>query len=86
MNTMPVIDEQLIEKTLAESRNPSKSRIDEVLAKAAGAKGLLPGEIATLIATEDPEQLEKIFTTAKAVKEHIYGRRLVLFAPLYISN
>ncbi len=84
--SMPVIDEQLIEKTIGESRNPSMARIDEILARAAEAKGLLPAEIATLIATEDPEHIEKIFTTAKAVKEHIYGRRLVLFAPLYVSN
>jgi 2-iminoacetate synthase len=83
---MPTIDEQLITKTLGESLNPSGSRIDEVLAKASEGKGLLPDEIASLIAVEDRDHLDRLFTTAKAVKEHIYGRRLVLFAPLYIAN
>jgi 2-iminoacetate synthase len=89
MNTnlsTPVIDEQLIDKTIAERANPSNTRIEEVLAKAAKGKGLLPDEVATLTALETPEHLDRLFSTAKAVKEQIYGKRLVLFAPLYVSN
>ena len=84
--SMPIINEQTVETTLARSASTSKARLDEVLAKAAECKGLEPDEIASLAAIEDPDPLARLFTTAKAVKEHIYGRRLVLFAPLYISN
>jgi 2-iminoacetate synthase len=43
-------------------------------------------EVACLSYVENPELLSKIFSTAKQIKEEIYGSRLVLFAPLYISN
>jgi 2-iminoacetate synthase len=49
-------------------------------------QGLSFDETATLIALEDPELTEELFATARAVKEEIYGSRLVMFAPLYISN
>ena len=43
-------------------------------------------EVACLSFVESPELLAEIFSTAKQIKEEIYGSRLVLFAPLYISN
>ncbi len=48
--------------------------------------GLDADEVAVLMQLSDPELLGEMFDTAKAVKERIYGKRLVLFAPLYISN
>jgi 2-iminoacetate synthase len=57
-----------------------------VLAKAREANGLSTAEVATLLDVREPELLDELFSSARAVKEHIYGRRLVLFAPLYISN
>ena len=43
-------------------------------------------EIAALSTISDPELLGELFAAAREVKETIYGKRLVLFAPLYISN
>jgi 2-iminoacetate synthase len=42
--------------------------------------------VAALTTISDPELLAELFATARAIKEDIYGKRLVLFAPLYVSN
>ncbi|KPJ67570.1 MAG: [FeFe] hydrogenase H-cluster radical SAM maturase HydG [Coxiella sp. DG_40] len=60
--------------------------IREILAKASEAKGLNLEEVAALTTITNPELIEELFTTAKHIKQQIYGKRLVLFAPLYISN
>jgi 2-iminoacetate synthase len=62
------------------------SRVREVLAKASAMKGLDPEDIACLATVSDPDLIHELFDTAKRVKEGIYGKRLVIFAPLYISN
>ena len=49
-------------------------------------QGLDAAEVAALMAVEDPGLIEEIFAAARYVKEEIYGSRLVLFAPLYVSN
>ena len=61
-------------------------RIREILQKARELKGLNQAEVAALCQITAPEQIEELFATAREVKERIYGRRMVLFAPLYISN
>ena len=61
-------------------------RVREILAKAREIKGLDAGEVASLISVTAPELLAELFATARTVKESIYGPRIVLFAPLYISN
>jgi 2-iminoacetate synthase len=61
-------------------------RVREVLAKARELKGLNSDEVAALCAIATPELADELFATAREVKEAIYGRRMVLFAPLYISN
>lgn len=61
-------------------------RIREVLHKARELKGLDMADVAALCHIAAPEQLEELFATARSVKEQIYGHRMVLFAPLYISN
>ena len=43
-------------------------------------------ESAALLSVNEPEDIQKIFAAASFVKDAIYGRRVVLFAPLYISN
>ena len=48
-------------------------------------KGLTLQELAVLI-NADPEHTQEMFKTAGHIKKEIYGERLVLFAPLYISN
>ncbi len=49
-------------------------------------EGLDADDVATLMAIDDPELLEEMYAAARHVKDEIYGHRLVLFAPLYISN
>ncbi|MEN8117840.1 MAG: [FeFe] hydrogenase H-cluster radical SAM maturase HydG [Bacteroidota bacterium] len=80
------INEQKIWEALENNKNPEASRIKEVLAKATGMKGLNLTDVAVLTRISDPEMLAELFNTANKVKETIYGKRLVIFAPLYISN
>ena len=80
------INEQKIWDILETNKNADFSRINEVLSKAREMKGLNLEEVAVLTGISDPEMLAELFNTANEVKETIYGKRLVLFAPLYISN
>ncbi|OPY78447.1 MAG: 2-iminoacetate synthase [Syntrophorhabdus sp. PtaU1.Bin153] len=80
------IDDQQITRALKEARNAPEPRIRAIVAKAREGHGLTPYETAILLQTEDKNILRLMFDTAHEVKEKIYGKRLVLFAPLYISN
>jgi 2-iminoacetate synthase len=80
------IDEKKIEGILASGLRPEPARVRELLAKARESNGLSMEDIACLSFVDQPELLDEIFKTAKELKEEIYGSRLVLFAPLYISN
>lgn len=80
------IDEQEIEEVLARGQNHDPSHVYQALAKARELHGLDMDDMAALMAVDDPELLEEVFAAARWVKEEIYGNRLVLFAPLYISN
>lgn len=82
-NVNPYIDEDKIWSLLDESK---KLSIDEIIEKSLKARGLTLEESAALLNIEDNETLDKLFATAKKVKELIYGTRIVLFAPLYLSN
>lgn len=86
MDKSEFIDEAAIERTLQTALNKDKSAVREVLAKARQLRGLDGEEMAVLMTISDPELLGELFDAARFVKETIYGRRLVLFAPLYISN
>jgi 2-iminoacetate synthase len=77
---------QEIEGILAQSVSPAPARVRELLVKAREKRGLSMEDVACLSHVESPELLSEIFSTAKQIKEEIYGSRLVLFAPLYISN
>lgn len=65
---------------------PDSGRVREILAKSRRLERLSMEETAALLAVTDADLLHEIFESARAVKEDIYGSRLVLFAPLYISN
>ena len=80
------INEQKVWDALENNQNPDPSRIREVLARATEMKGLTLDEVAVLTSIQEPEMLEELYNTANQVKDTIYGKRLVLFAPLYISN
>jgi len=81
-----IIVESKISETLDATVDPSAHHVREILAKAKEMKGLDPLDVAVLAGVSDPELISEMFHTARWVKETIYGRRLVLFAPLYISN
>jgi 2-iminoacetate synthase len=79
------IDEPVIFKTL-EQATTDAAAVREVLANARQLNGLEAADVAVLMGVSDPELLGELFAAAQHVKDTIYGRRLVLFAPLYVSN
>ncbi len=80
------IDEEAIWRCLEAGGRRPAAEVRAVLAKARAARGLEAEEVACLAAVSDPELLGELFDSARQVKDTIYGTRLVLFAPLYISN
>ena len=60
--------------------------VDSILEKARKAKGLTHREASVLLACEDEEKTKEIFELAQKIKQDFYGNRIVLFAPLYLSN
>ena len=82
------INDQEIRDTLAyaEEHKSDVPLLMSILDKAAQFKGLTHREAAVLLACDVKEVNDRIFETAIKVKEHIYGSRIVLFAPLYLSN
>ena len=63
-----------------------KTLIEKILEKAAKYEGLDFKEAMVLLECEDPETVNRMFALAKEIKEHFYGNRIVMFAPLYLSN
>ena len=84
--TQTFINEQEINDILQKYSHPSSEQVRDVLAKAAEMKGLNLQDVAVLTSIENPAQLRELFETANHIKDTIYGKRLVVFAPLYISN
>ncbi|MGN0565940.1 MAG: [FeFe] hydrogenase H-cluster radical SAM maturase HydG [Candidatus Limousia pullorum] len=70
----------------AEENKHNAELIDQILAKAALRKGLSHREAAVLLECDIPEKNELIFALAKEIKQEFYGNRIVMFAPLYLSN
>ena len=60
--------------------------IDSILAKAETCKGLSHREAAVLLECDLPDKVQAMFALAKKIKERFYGNRIVMFAPLYLSN
>lgn len=82
------INREEIEDTLAwaEAHKSDRELIEPLLEKAKLAKGLTHREAALLLLCDLPDCNERIMHIAREVKEKIYGSRIVLFAPLYLSN
>ncbi len=90
------IDNQEILDTLAyaEANKNNFELIEELLEKARPVKtaegcvckGLTHREASVLLACEEPKYIEKMFEVAQEIKDAFYGNRIVLFAPLYLSN
>ncbi|HAH22780.1 MAG TPA: [FeFe] hydrogenase H-cluster radical SAM maturase HydG, partial [Prolixibacteraceae bacterium] len=88
MNThhSPFINEEEIFRILEQNIKPDPAKVRDVLSKAKEMKGLDLEDVAVLTNISDSMQLFELFETANHIKEKIYGKRLVIFAPLYISN
>ena len=82
------INEEEIRATMAyaSSHKNDASLIAEILAKAGLGKCLSHREAAVLLECETHEHWNKIFALAREIKQKIYGNRIVMFAPLYLSN
>lgn len=80
------IDEAAIGRILKSNSRADPVRIQAILDKALLMKGLDLEDVAALSSISDPDLLGQLFAAAKRVKDEIYGKRLVIFAPLYISN
>ncbi len=72
--------------SLIEQKEPSTQEVDEILNRAIKLKGLGLHDVAKLLNIKEKVNISKVMQAAKKVKEIIYGKRLVLFAPLYIAN
>ena len=82
---VPFISGKEIESML-ENAKPDKSRVREIIAKSLAKNRLTMQETAILVNATDPELVEEIKAGARKLKEQVYGKRIVLFAPLYVGN
>ena len=90
------INHEEILETLAyaDLHKNDEALIDSILEKARPQKtgngchcaGLTHREASVLLACENPEKIKKMFLLAEEIKQAFYGNRIVLFAPLYLSN
>ena len=80
-------DEEILESLAfaAENKN-NRELIETILKKAEDMKGISHREAAVLLECELPDITERIYTLAKQIKDRFYGNRIVMFAPLYLSN
>lgn len=82
------ISHEEITETLeyAASNKNNRELIRSLIEKARTCKGLNHREAGVLLECDDPELLEEIFGLAREIKQKFYGNRIVMFAPLYLSN
>lgn len=73
-------------ETILQNARPDSARLKEILEKASLAKGLSLDEAAVLLSVKDNVLLHEIYHAANLVKEKVFGKRVVVFAPLYLSN
>lgn len=81
-----IIYEDYIHELLEMTKNPSREEVDRVLERAKNCIALSHKDIATLLQVDDKEVMEEVFKIAGQVKRKIYGNRIVIFAPLYLSS
>ncbi|MGP1585200.1 MAG: [FeFe] hydrogenase H-cluster radical SAM maturase HydG [Schwartzia sp. (in: firmicutes)] len=72
--------------TYAAENKSNRVLIEQLLARAEDCKGLTHREAAVLLECDQPDLNEKMLHLARKIKEELYGQRIVLFAPLYLSN
>ena len=82
------IDHEEIKATLAyaEENKNNLELIDSIIEKAKQLKGLTHREASVLLACEDEDRIQRVYDLAEQIKKDFYGNRIVMFAPLYLSN
>ncbi len=80
------IDEDYIENILRKKSRPEKQEIRDIISKALELNRLEPEETAALLNCQDEDLWQEMYAAGLKIKQQVYGRRIVTFAPLYISN
>ena len=70
----------------AEEKKDNLELVDSILEKARECKGLSHREASVLLACEDESRIQVMYDLAEELKKKFYGNRIVIFAPLYLSN
>ena len=70
----------------ADANKDNLELIDQILEKAKERKGLNHREASVLLACDNKEKIEEMYALAQQIKQDFYGNRIVMFAPLYLSN
>lgn len=82
-----ISDEEILDTLDYAERNKNNVElIDSILDKARELKGLSHREASVLLACEIPEKVQEVYALAEQIKKDFYGNRIVMFAPLYLSN
>ena len=82
------INDEEIKDTLrfADENKVNLELIDKIIEKAKLRKGIDHREASVLLACDNPQKLDEIYALAQQIKKDFYGDRIVMFAPLYLSN
>ncbi len=80
------IDNNFLLEVLEKGKEFSEEEINVILDKAENFNGLTPIEVSALLNVKEEKHLDRIFNIAGKIKKQIYGDRVVMFAPLYISD
>ena len=70
----------------ADKNKDNLELVDQIIAKAKERKGLSHREASVLLACDNEEKIKEIYALAEQIKKDFYGNRIVMFAPLYLSN
>ena len=81
-----IIDDSYIKSLLENGGTASAEEQERVLSKAESRERLSPEEISVLLHITEERHLSRVFSLAGNIKNEIYGNRVVIFAPLYISD
>ncbi len=79
-------DEVMASLEYADANKDNIELIDSIIKKARERKGLSHREASVLLACDIPEKIQELYELAEQIKKDFYGNRIVMFAPLYLSN
>ncbi len=79
-------DEVMASLEYADANKDNAELIDSIINKAKERKGLSHREASVLLACDIPEKVQELYELAEQIKKDFYGNRIVMFAPLYLSN